>query len=217
MRKSSILGVLGLIAVIGLAGQALALPIGPSAGIGIKGGLNLAKASDLEALASGTEFSNDVKTGFAGGAFARFAFGPLNAQIEGLYSVKGNKGTALVGGTEWETKLAYFEIPLLLKMELPLPALAPYLYVGPSLGFLLKGEAKNTAVSDEWIDVKDDMKSTEWSLALGGGVRMLKFHADVRYTMGLTELLEEDTAGSVLSDTKNRCVSFYLGYEMLSF
>ena len=114
----------------------------------------------------------------------------------------------------------YLEIPLLLKMELPLPALAPYLYAGPCMAILLKAETRNTAVSDDWVDVKDDMKSSEWSLAIGGGVRVLKFHADVRYTMGLTELLEQDTtapATAVLNDSKTRNVSFYVGYQMFSF
>jgi outer membrane protein with beta-barrel domain len=217
MRKSALMGVMALILVVGLAGQAAALPIGPSAGFGLKAGVNLAKMSELEVIAGGDEISNDIKMGLVGGAYFKFAFGPLNAQLEGLYSVKGSQGSSLIGGHDWETKLTYFEIPLLLKLELPLPALSPYLYAGPSVAFLLKAEAKDEAFSTDWVDTKDAMKSTEWSLAIGGGVNILKFHVDVRYLMGLTELNEEDTATSVLNDSKNRTVSFLVGYDLFSF
>lgn len=217
MKKSASMGVLALLLAVGVAGQAAALPIGPSAGIGIKAGVNLAKMSELEALAGGDEVSNDIKMGMVGGAFFKFALGPLNVQLEGLYSVKGSEGKSLLGGEAWETKLTYFEVPLLLKFELPLPALSPYLYAGPSMAFLLKAEAKDEAFGTEWIDTKDGMKSTEWSVAIGGGVNILKFHVDVRYLMGLTELNEEDTTGSLLNDSKNRTVSFLVGYDLFSF
>ncbi|MBU8870951.1 MAG: PorT family protein [Gemmatimonadales bacterium] len=217
MRKSTILIVMTLMMAVGLVGQAAALPIGPSAGFGLKAGVNLAKMSELEALASGDELSNDVKMGLIGGAFFKASLGPLNAQIEGLYSVKGNQGTVLGGTENWESKLTYFEIPFLLKLELPLPALSPYLYAGPSMAILLKSEELDESTSMEWVDTKDDMASTEWSLAIGGGVNILKFHIDVRYLMGLTELNKENTGTSVLGDSKNRTVSFMVGYDLFSF
>ena len=217
MRKSAILGVLALILAIGLVGQAAALPIGPSAGFGVKAGVNLAKMSELESIGTTGEISDGIKMGFIGGAFFKASLGPLNAQIEGLYSVKGNEGTTLIGSHNWESKLTYFEVPLLLKIQLPIPALSPYLYAGPSVAFLLKAEQLDESVSTEWVDTKDNMKSTEWSLAIGGGVNILKFHVDVRYLMGLTELNKEDTATSVLSDSKNRTVSFLVGYDLFSF
>ena len=217
MQKSAILVVLTLFLAVGLVGQAAAMPIGPSAAIGVKGGVNLAKMSDLETLTTDGEISNDIKMGFIGGGFFTASFGPLNAQIEGLYSVKGNEGTTLPGLNAWESKLTYFEVPLLLKFQLPIPALSPYIYAGPSLAFLLKAETLDESVSTEWVDTKDDMKSTEWSLAIGGGVKIMKFHVDVRYLMGLTELNETETVGNPLNDSKNRTVSFMVGMDLFSF
>ncbi len=196
-----------------LATTAAALPIGPSAGIGIKGGLNLAKASDLDALADG-KISNDTKTGLIGGAYGKFALGPINAQIEGLYSMKGSKGSLPLGLGDWETNLHYFEVPMLLKLELPLPAVGPYLYAGPTFSYLLKAE------NEAGDDISDALKSTEWGLAIGGGVNILQFNVEVRYSMGLTELLENDTAApefSALNDTKNRTISVMVGYDLLTF
>lgn len=210
MRKFAMWCTVSL-AVALLALPASALPVGPSAGVGVKGGLNLSKFSDIGAITQG-EIGNDVKTGFIGGAYGKFALGPLNAQIEGLYSMRGAKGSLPAGLGDYEAKLNYFEIPLLLKFELPLPALAPYLYAGPTYSYLLKAEVDGE-------DVKDDMKSSEWSLAIGGGVQMLKFNVEIRYMMGLTELLDQDTTGDqgYLNDSKNRTVTFLVGYDLFSF
>ena len=211
MRKCLIFSVLAVLLTAGLVTSAIAMPIGPSAGVGLKGGFNLAKMSELEAVTGLGEPSNDIKMGFIGGGFARFALGPINVQVEGLYSVRGMKGTFPITDTEWETSQHYFEVPFLLKFEVPLPALGPYLYAGPTWSYLLKAE------DGDGVDIKDNMKSTEWSLAIGGGLRVTQFHFDVRYQMGLTELEKEDSALSSMKDSKSRTVSFFVGYELLSF
>ena len=211
MRKLSFINGFAMVLVLLFAAAAVAMPVGPSAGAGVKGGMNLAKMSELEEITGIGEPSNDVKTGFVGGAFARFALGPINAQVEGLYSVRGVQGD-IPGLGEYELNQHYFDIPLLLNFEFPLPApVSPYVYAGPCWSYLLKAE------DGDGTDIKDQMKDNEFSLLFGVGMRATKLHFDIRYQLGLTELEEEDTAASTLRDAKTRNISFFVGYELIAF
>ena len=142
---------------------------------------------------------------YYGGAFGAFlSFGVremIALQPEVVYSMKGWK----VG--DESLKLGYIDIPVLVKVMLPTEgALDPSIFIGPSIGFLLSAKAED-------VDVKDDFKSTDFGLVVGGGIDYqlsdtgaLLF--DVRYSMGLTEVIDADESVAV----KNHGFQFQVGY-----
>lgn len=170
------------ILVISLSSIASA-QIGP---VGIKAGMNLA---DLGGDAENT----NMKSGLVIGAFANFSLGVINIQPELLYSMKGAKQEIPSTGEEYDEELNYFEVPILVKYNLPLPGkLTPSLYAGPCISFLMSAEYNGE-------DIKDNIKSTDYSLIVGAGVNMdldayvLTF--DARYNLGLADINDVDDGG----------------------
>ncbi len=118
----------------------VAAPASAQIGFGIKAGLNVANLEDLKTIDTAEELEKEAMTGFVGGAYVKFPMGPMRLQVEGLYSVKGAKGTSHIGlsSAPWETKLTYLEIPALLKYEFTTPVLRPYVFGGGSVAFLMR-------------------------------------------------------------------------------
>lgn len=208
MRRVLTIGMALVLCSVMLAGPAAA-----QMGFGVKGGLNIADLSDLEAIDSLDQLETESKTGFVGGAYVKFPFGPFRLQIEGLYSLKGAKGSNL-GTKPWETKLTYIEVPVLLKYEFPTPVLKPFLYGGASMAFLMKAEMRNEVVdSADWFDVKDGMKTTDYGLVVGAGIKLLGLTLEGRYTHGLSNTMEDDPASVLVNEAKNKTYSVMVGFD----
>jgi hypothetical protein len=94
--------------------------------------------------------------------------------------------------------LGYLELPVLLKYNLsPDTRLIPSVFFGPAVSTLLSAEIyeDNFFTEDEVYDVKDGMKNVDFGLVLGGEVafrstRPVKFFLDVRYTLGLVNVVD---------------------------
>lgn len=163
-------------------GSIASAQIGP---VGIKAGMNLA---DLPG-----DFDNtNMRAGLVVGAWANINLGMFDIQPELLYSMKGAK---LKGGIEVDHKYNYLEIPILVKYNLPFPgALKPNLYTGPSFSILMSAKAN---AGDGDADIKDYLKSVDYSIIFGAGVMMdmqayvLTF--DARYNLGLTDVNDSIT------------------------
>jgi hypothetical protein len=176
---------------------------------GVKGGLNLANiiGEDVE--------NNSMKVGFAGGVFMCYNLTEIFAiQPELLYSMKGVKYEA--GILEVNQNLNYFEIPLLLKVNLPTEGkIKPSLYAGPALGILMSAEVED-------LDVKDYMKGTDFGIiagaALGYQMESGMLFGEFRYEVGLStiwDLSDEELAAADLTeqpDEKNSVISILVGY-----
>ena len=165
--------------------------------IGIKAGMNMA---DL----SGDVENTSMKAGLVVGAWANFSLGMFDIQPELLYSMKGAKQD--VGTTEIDNKYNYFEVPILVKYNLPLPgALKPSIYAGPSFSILMSAKADD-------VDIKDNLKSSDYSLIVGAGVMMdmqsyvLTF--DARYNLGLSDI--NDISGAT-EEVKNSTIMLMAG------
>lgn len=148
--------------------------IGP---VGLKVGMNMA---DLTGDAENT----DMKAGLVIGAFANFSLGVINIQPELLYSMKGSKVDDV------SQDYNYFEIPILIKYNLPIPGkLTPSVYAGPVFSILLNAESDGN-------DIKDQLKNNDYGIIIGAGVNMdlgsyvLTF--DARYNMGLSDISDLD-------------------------
>jgi len=212
MRK--FMGIGGAVALVLLV---MAAPASAQLGFGVKAGLNIAKLSDLETIETLDELENEAKTGFVGGAFVKLPMGPFKLQVEGLYSVKGAKGNYIgsVGTVQWETKLTYFEFPVLLKYEFPTPALKPFFYGGGSVAFLNKAEQRNKIIDSDWeeVDITDDLKTADYSLVAGAGVELFGITVEGRYTHGLSDPIDPKTDDLLMNEAKNRTWSVMAGFD----
>ncbi len=129
----------------------------------------------------------DSRTGFSVGAFLTYSLTDRFAiQPEICYVSKGAEKDLFFVSPEWS--IDYLEVPVLLKYDfVPSGPLHPNLFAGPAFAMLLSSEI---SISDYSADVADVLKSVDFSLVLGGGVDYKRVTFDIRYTMGLTGILD---------------------------
>ena len=179
--------------------------------IGLKGGINSATVDtnipDIESLV-------ESKTGFVGGAFLGIGLGSTFAiQPELLYSQKGFKASE--GGTEASLTTDYIEIPLLLKANFNAGMLRPAIYAGPVVSFESKCDVSVGSLSVECDDDDGfvDRKSTAWGLDFGANLDIfvgpVMLIADIRYQLGLTNLVSSEFADE--ESVKTRVWQFMAG------
>jgi hypothetical protein len=201
LRSLMILGAITLLAIAPATAQLL-----PS--YGVKAGLNFSNINldDLDA-------SN--RTGMAGGLFVNLPWPGLNLQGEILYTTKGFTEGTLISDSEFDFRMHDLQIPVLVKLALPLPVVSPSLYAGPAFSYRLKGEVKGA--DGDWVDVKDDLKSSSWSLILGFDVKLLNtLIVDFRYDLGLSAINETSLGDNVTElnkDIKDRTLTAMVGWQ----
>jgi len=145
---------------------------------GIKGGLNIStlRGDDVE----------DAKSliGGYGGLFANIPLsGMFSIQPEVLYSLEGAKED---GAGDPQTMLNYINIPVMLKYSDPSGFYGEF---GPQLGILASAKYKEDGESD--VDIKEFLKSTNFSIGLGAGWNFSpKVGVGVRYNLGLSSIAD---------------------------
>ena len=193
-----------LLTVPALTGALAAAPA--SAGLlpsyGVKAGVNFSNV-DLDDLDSSS------KTGFVGGGFVNLAWPVINLQGELLYTTKGFNDATDVNGDKFDVSVHAIQIPILLKFNLPIPAVTPSAYIGPALSFTTKAEQKDA--DGNTVDVKDNVESSVWSLVLGiDRTLMDMLIIDARYDMGLSSL-SKDAFTAIGEDVKGRTITVMVG------
>jgi len=188
MKKSLAVLVVGVFALL------MALPQTSAAGIkfGLKGGASVANVNG-----DWTEALSDMSSiGFCGGIFLELNFGKiLTIQPEVLYTMKG----ADTG--DGKLKLDYIEIPILLKVRIPLGSVHPFVFAGPAFGYNLKALVEGVEIGD--------MPATDYSAVIGAGLQLGRsIHIDGRYTKSLQKLAIPDLD---TIDLKNGVLSATLG------
>ena len=166
---------------------------------GIKGGVSLASFSgdDTDEL--------DTRTGFMIGGFVTFPMGSaISIQPEVFYAQKGTKFDDL--GSDVTFKLDYIDIPVLFKYTLAGENATPYFLFGPYIGFNITSERSANGQS---VDL-DNVASTDFGLVFGIGVNFQKFLLEVRYDMGLSNIIDDDTDPDSLNNT---AFHLMLGYS----
>jgi hypothetical protein len=147
------------------------------AGFGIKGGVSYGNVSNRGILPG----SLSGRTGFAIGVALGSATGVMGFGIEGLYAQRG-----LTGAADGDSrKLDYVDVPLYLRIMLPIGSVAPYAYAGPQMSFELNCSAGSSACPPS------DRPKRTTAAVLGGGVRVgprKGFTLEGRYIYGLTDL-----------------------------
>ena len=182
--------------------------------IGPKAGLNIASIAgdDADQILEGQTL--DSRTGFAGGLFFMYQFSNMFAiQPEAYYTMKG--ATYSESGADLTISLDYIEVPILVKFIIPIEgsAIKPSIFAGPSIGFNMTAKSKVEFDGEsQENDFKDDTKSTEFSLAFGGGLGFPvgngELGVDIRYLLGMSTF--DDSSDPW--DLKNNVINFNLYY-----
>lgn len=212
MKKLTVMAV--VCAVAGL----LLLPQVSSAAqpkFGLKVGVNMADLTGGD-VASYTEMFGPVKSkvAFCVGGFVVFGLSKgMAVQVEALYTQKGADFDMAVDAdtvtVHWNTD--YIEIPVLFKYTFETKGnLKPVLFVGPSVAFNMSAKVKASYQGQsEEMDIPG-FQSTDFGLVFGGGLDIgPRIRVDLRYTMGLTKLIEYE---GETGDIKNSVFSLMVGY-----
>ncbi|HUT08706.1 MAG TPA: porin family protein [Candidatus Latescibacteria bacterium] len=200
--------VLVIAAVVGLA--ALPQPAAADVQFGIKLGGNMAKVTGADA--QDIEGTLKSKVGFTGGIFLAFNFGKvITIQWEALYTMKGAAFEYTDLEDTYTEKLYgnYIEIPLLLKIKIPLPVIQPFVFAGPSVGFKL---SEKIQINGEDIPLEEKLlKNNDYGAIFGAGLNLGRnFMLDVRYSLGLQKVLDT-IEGETALDVKNGVWSATIG------
>lgn len=190
---------------LALAATFLALGAGEGAAqarttFGVRGGVSVASAS----LDPEETFDEENRTGIVGGPFVDFDLGVLGFQVAGLYHEKGfdeaDESRAM--------DLAYFEVPAVLKVGVPLAFVKPSLFGGVAAAFETECELGGMDCEDAGVETK----GTDWSAVFGADVAIrlgpASLWADGRYDVGFSDIHD---AGDPFEDIKNRAWSFTAG------
>jgi hypothetical protein len=167
--------------------------------VGVHGGVNIAN------LSYNTPVTTSSRTGIVlGGILETGLSSYFSIQTGADYIQKG-----WVSGTT-TTKLDYFEVPLLLRLNLPFPILTPFAYAGPTLGFMMSG--KTQAGTAAALDIKSTLNTTEFGMAFGGGFELgmspfASLIAQLRYGIGFSDLDK-----SAATSTKNKGLLISAGF-----
>lgn len=198
---------LSVLAIGALAGL-LALPRPAEAGVrfGLKAGANMAKPTGADAQDPLAALKN--KVGFQGGLFLAFDFGRVVAvQWEVLYTMKGAAYTALDDSYTDKLYADYVEVPLLLKLRIPMPGIQPFVFAGPSVGFKLreKWEENGVPMTEKLL------KNNDYGAIFGAGLEFGRSLAlDLRYSLGLQKVVST-VEGETAPDFKNGVWSASIG------
>jgi hypothetical protein len=171
---------------------------------GLIGGLNLATVG-------GDDAPGGVKsvTAYAAGLYLELNIpGPFSFEANALYSMKGAKTE--VGSITFTDTYAYVDVPILLKYNLPVPVVSPYLCAGPMYSTLLSAKTKQEGgLLPGERDIKDAMAKSDFGAVVGVGVAFSSLKIDARYNMGLSKL---DKDG--IQKIYNRVISVYVGLSL---
>ena len=178
--------------------------------IGIKAGPNFSKI-DTEATV-GQNYKN--RAGFHGGAFVLFKAAKFGIQPEVIFSQQGSK--VEINNQNFESNFSYVNIPIILKLY---TIGGINIQAGPQFGFLTNAEVpiqdQLNPGSYEVHDVKDKMKSSDFTLALGLGWDLpFGLSLDARYNLGLSKIYD-DAPSRQTEDAKNQVFQVSVGYKLI--
>jgi opacity protein-like surface antigen len=147
--------------------------------IGVKGGVNLAKAA-----LSTDVFQTDNFTGFQVGPIIEIAgISGLGVDAAVLYSQQGVKIKG-ASAFEFEDKVSTLDVPINLKLKFSLAEMAGiYLSAGPYASFKLDNQITFKQVKDEWTS-----KDFGVGVNFGAGIELVRhLQLGVNYQLGLSD------------------------------
>ncbi len=185
--------------LLALMALALVAPTALTAQVefGVKGGVSFGNISNKGVLPGDLH----DRTGFAAGAAVDWLFIPIGIGVEALIAQRGV--TSDVPGAE--RKLDYIDIPVYAKFQIPIPAIAPFAYIGPQISFELRCRDDD----DDCPDV--GRAKTDYAGIIGAGVKIGSINEfgitiEGRYIYGLRDL----NISTITSDESFKTRSFLI-------
>jgi hypothetical protein len=198
--------VLLIAAFAGLA----ALPQTAAADIrfGIKAGGNMAKPTGVDAQNPLATLQSRV--GFLGGVFLSVDLSRVfTIQSEVLYTMKGATYVALDDTYTEKLYADYIEVPMLLMLRIPTPAVQPFVFAGPTVGFKLQEKLMSNGAEVPLTEAF--LKNNDYGAIFGGGLSLGRnLTIDVRYSLGLQKVIAV-FEGQTQPDFKNGVWSATVG------
>ncbi len=185
----------------------MVIPTGAQVHVGVLGGLNLANMS----MDPGEGADLSRRTVFGLGLVVDFSLGDNSAlHLEPMYIQKGSVRTA--DGVDNEIKMAYFELPLILRYDIGTGNIKPYVMAGPTFGFNLSAKVKE--IGGDVEDMKNDVKSVDFGFGIGAGVRLPMgrnyIFVESRYAIGVADI--NDAAGGLKPIVKTNGIQMFAGF-----
>ncbi len=162
--------------------------------LGFEAGLNIANTNETPSSSFGS------KTGFIIGAVLDAPITPTFSIAPGLrFITKGNSYSG-ANGTASNTA-SVIEIDGLLKVKFPLTEVKPYVFAGPSLGFILSASYTETPTggTSSTTDRSSNFETIDFGLMFGGGLDFkltptMDLFGQFGYSLGLSNIQKNNPA-----------------------
>lgn len=153
--------------------------------LGVKVGYNAAKLStNMDSI------KTNFKSGFQFGAFVRIGK-RLYLQPELYYTTQGGVFTSNTSNWKQNIKLGSLDVPVLVGFKIiNNDNLNLRILAGPSASFVVSKSIEESGGIDGPIKTAD-LNSVNWNIQAGAGVDLWKFTLDIRYQIGLNQLIKE--------------------------
>lgn len=217
--------------IFGLSLMAMNVSI---AQVSIKGGVNFASFSEKPFESNIKDYKSNSVVGWQGGLAFNVPVGSVvSIQPEVLYIQKGGKSQFVVNENNQivrERFVNYVEIPVLLKLNFGSQnstGVGVYIDGGPYLGLGISGKVKTsttiagvTTVDEKKVSYSNDSNSerqsrADFGLSFGGGIKVSRVTVDLRYNLGINNILDSDANNSNDNNPylRNRGIGLTLGYQ----
>jgi hypothetical protein len=178
-----------------------------SAQLAIKAGINVASLSEEPAEENIEDFEEESILGFQAGLVAEIPISEGFAiQPELLWVQKGGRRLYELAGSSYEQSVTYnyVQVPVLAKVkagETDGSGLGLYFFGGPFVGYALNGKVEQdltvagvTTESefDIEFDDEDNQRRIDWGASFGLGANLGALFVDLRYDLGINNLLDDD-------------------------
>lgn len=175
----------GILAFAAVTLCVAATPAEAQTGVGVKGGLVVAK---LKTEPDSFGVLGD-RQDFAAGVFiVPNRRGRVTAQLESIYSRRGTSLDADVFGFGLgDVRLTYLDVSALLKLRAGDGDTAGYIIAGPTVGIKLDAELVLPFVSPS---IEGAFKDTETGITVGAGLEAGRYILEGRYFHGLTNIIQ---------------------------
>lgn len=189
----------GLLFTVRSSGQLVSL--------GVKVGYNASKLStDIDSVKS------SFKSGFQFGAYVRIGK-KLYLQPELYYTTQGGVFTSNTQNWKQNIKIGSLDVPVLVGYKIiNTDFLNLRILAGPVASFVV-----NKSISDDGTSLgpvtSGDLNSVNWALDVGAGVDVWRFTFDLRYQIGLNQLVKE--VQNWTFDSRNNVWVVSLGFKIL--
>ncbi len=158
-----------------------------------------------------------MRRGFAGGLF--LSISPLQfltLQPEFLLQQKGALSENETSGNAIDIKTGYLNIPLLVKMRIPIfRTIFPHIYGGPQFSYAFKSSYSAKRQDGSPIDNFVALQEMDFGGVIGAGmdieVKHLFVTIDFRYGLGAINIIKED---ALKLRNRDKAILFGVGYKI---